>query len=336
MLIGGRVPPVAASDGGSIERYSKMVRMADGYGYTMMWGGWATTAHLGYAASITNRVRLGPRVVNPLIQEPGVIADGLGMLHVISSGRAFMVLGRGDGVVRNHGLKEASVQQIKEFYLAVRDLLDHGETVYKGRTILLYNPDRGPFWGGGKIPLYILTAGPRTLKMAAGIADGIWLGCGLTPEAINGAMAIIREGAEEAGRDVSDIDIWWVTRSSVGRTHEEAVEHAKESLASIGNHSLRGGFEGKNVPEDMQPKIQRYHELYDWREKGMARGNVATMEKLGLLDYFMDRFGVIGTPDEVVERLKYLETLGVKQCEIGTRNVDTLRLIGEEVLPAIA
>ena len=342
MRIAGRVPASIEfrDDGPSLEKFTKMVRLADRYGYTKIWPGGSGMKEefslATYVATITNRVKVGARVVDPLNREPGVVANALAIIHAISGGRAFLVLGRGDGIVRKHGFKEATVQQVKEYYLVVRKLLDEGETEFKGRTVRFNNAGTPPpFKGKDRIPLYIITAGPRLLKVAGAIADGIWVGAGLTREIIDDAMARIREGAAEAGRDPSEIDIWWVTRSSVERTHEAAMDRARESVASIGNHSLRGGFEGKRVPEELQPKIQRYHELYDWREKGTARGNVKLMEELGLTDYFIKRFAVVGTPDEVVARLRYLQTLGINQCELAARNPDTLRLIGEEVIPAV-
>lgn len=345
MLIGaGRIAPDPefGPDGPSLERFSTMVRLADRYGFAEMSVGDGPgltdcLVTLAYAATITNRIGLAVSVVNPLTRDPTVMASALLNLHVISGGRACMVLGRGDGAVRLAGLKEASVLQIKEYYLAVRDLLDHGEAVYQGRTVRFYTSSIRRLKEMGKIPLYIITAGPRTLKMAGAIADGIHVAAGLAPEVIKDSLARIREGAIEAGRDPSKIDIWWSTRSSVGRTHQEAVDHAKESLASIGNHSLRGGsLEEKCVPEELRPKVQRYLELYDWREKGLARGNVALMEELGLYEYFLERFAVAGTPEEVVARLKYLQTLGVNKYSISAQDPDMMRLIGEEIIPALA
>lgn len=65
------------------------------------------------------------------------------------------------------------------------------------------------------------------------------------------------------------------------------------------------------------------------------------MDELGLTDYFLARFGVAGTPDEVVARLRELEALGVNQVSLATHDrglagiPESLQMLGEEVRPRV-
>jgi 5,10-methylenetetrahydromethanopterin reductase len=66
------------------------------------------------------------------------------------------------------------------------------------------------------------------------------------------------------------------------------------------------------------------------------------MEELGLADYFTERFGVVGTPDEVVTRLRELEAIGVNQVSLASHNrglkgvPDSVELLGQHVLPHVS
>ncbi len=332
--------PDRTPSGPSIDSFTTMVKQADEYGVAQISTGEGQTQVLecftivAYMATLTKHARVGPRVTNPVTRHPGVMANGLASLDLISGGRAYMGLGRGDGSVHHVGLPSATVDQTKEYFQAVRELLEEGTTVYKGRKALLEWPQSRP----PKVPLYIVAAGPRMLKLAGAIADGVYIASGLTPEVVRGALDTVAEGAREAGRNSGDLDIWWVVRFRVAHSLEEALEEGgKESLASIGNHSLRGGFEGKNIPQELQPRVRQYHEGYNWEEKGRAHGkNAALMEELGLLDYFIQRFGVMGSPDEVIERLRQLQSLGIEQVHVHAHTLEDLTMIGEKVMPAIA
>ena len=119
------------------------------------------------------------------------------------------------------------------------------------------------------------------------------------------------------------------------------MELSLTSLASMGNHALRGGdYVTKKVPPELHDRLRRYHKGFDYDVKGVKYEgakhgkNIALMEDLGLTDYFLDRFGVVGTPGDIVDRLHYLETLGVEQIGIAVHRLHDLRLLGEKVLPA--
>src|SRR5262249_36500434 len=108
-----------------------------------------------------------------------------------------------------------------------------------------------------------------------------------------------------------------------------------------GNHAFRAGFEGKHVPVELHERLGEYQKRFDYSEKGTSAQNGPLMEELGLTDYFTERFGVVGTPAEVVERLKQLERMGVTQISMASHNrglkgvPDSVELIGEQVLPHV-
>jgi 5,10-methylenetetrahydromethanopterin reductase len=292
---------------------------------------------LAVVAQHSQRAQLGPGVTNPVTRDAGVLANILASLDVFSDGRAFCLLARGDGAVHNAGLRPASVSQIRDYFLALRDLLHTGQTLIGDRLIRLP-------WAGKhahKVPLYLVAEGPRMLRMAGEIADGVFVGTGLTAPVVRDTLAAIEAGARSAGRDLNDLDIWWDTRSGIALTAEDALYRARESVASAGNHAFRASFEGKSVPPELHERLRVYQQRFDYAEKGTSAQNGPLMEELGLTSYFVERFGVVGTPEQVVARLRQLEGLGVTQISMASHNrglpgvPDSIDLLGEQVLPAM-
>jgi 5,10-methylenetetrahydromethanopterin reductase len=327
----------------SIDNFTARVRRADELGFDRISVGDTQLrnlecfAALGVIAASTSRALLGPGVTNPVTRDVGVMANSLASLDVLSRGRAFCLIGRGDGAVRNAGLRPATFDQARAYFTALRDLLHTGHARFGEREVRLP-------WVAKlehKVPLYLVAEGPRMMRLAGEIADGVFVGAGLTPEVIQATKDNIAAGARAAGRDPATLDIWWDTRSGIALTREDALTRAKESLASAGNHAFRSGLEGKFVPVELHERLGEYQKRFDYAEKGTSAQNGPLMDELGLTDYFTERFGVVGTPAEVTERLRQLERMGVRQVSMASHNrglkgvPDSVELIGTQVLPHV-
>jgi 5,10-methylenetetrahydromethanopterin reductase len=336
-------PPTFTDGIASPRAFADRIRRADEYGFDRISVGDTQLNNLecftalGVAAHNSTKALLGPGVTNPVTRDVGVMANTLASLDAVSGGRMFCLIARGDGAVHNAGLKPASVDRTREYFTGLRDLLHTGIAKVGSRTVRLP-------WAGRhehKVPLYLVAEGPRMLRMAGEIADGVFVGAGLTPEVIADTLARIGEGATAAGRSVADLDIWWDTRSGIALTRDDAMHRARESLASVGNHVFRTGFEGKHAPEELHDRLRGYAQRFDYSEKGTSAQNGPLMDELGLTDYFEERFGVVGTPEQVVDRLRRLEKLGVTQISMATHDrglkgvPDSVTLLGEHVLPQV-
>jgi 5,10-methylenetetrahydromethanopterin reductase len=321
-----------------VDEFRAIVRRADQAGVSHI-GAAESMAHesftiAGLIAAETESARVGLTMINPITRLPGTVAAALASLGYISKRRAYLILARGDGAVRNAGYTPAKVETVRAYFLAVREILEHAETVYKGRRIVLRSPLKE--WGPGT-PMGFVAEGPRMLHLAGELADVVQVGAGLTSEVVRDSIERIRDGAEEAGRKLSDVEIWWGGRFHLARTAQEAFDDPATltSLASMGNHALRGDYEEKRVPVELWDRLGRYHREFDYAVKGVRHGkNVQLMQELGLTSYFNDRFGVIGGPEEVVERLRHLESLGVTNIGLGVRRLADMDLL-EEVMRAV-
>lgn len=56
------------------------------------------------------------------------------------------------------------------------------------------------------VPVYVAAMGPRNLRLTGELADG-WLGNAFIPETAEVFLGPLREGAEHAGRSLTDLDL---------------------------------------------------------------------------------------------------------------------------------
>jgi 5,10-methylenetetrahydromethanopterin reductase len=149
---------------------------------------------LAAAAKATERITLGPLLANPVNRHPSVTAGSIATIDELAPGRTIIGWGVGDTAVRLAGLRPARVKELEAGTRLMRALLD-GESVDVGAERPASLPHHRP------VPIWIAAGGPRTLRMAGGVADGVFIRVGTHPANISTAVEAIRAGAAEAGRD---------------------------------------------------------------------------------------------------------------------------------------
>ena len=164
---------------------------------------------------MTDRIKLGSGIIQTGTRTPALVAMTAATLQTISNGRYLLGLGTsGPQVIEGwHGIDfDQPVTRMREIAEIVRQALSGEKVSYQGQIYQL--PRQG---GEGKalrlgmgpiapVPLYLATLGPRSLRMTGEIADG-WLGTSFMPEHAEVFMEPMRQGAEAAGRSLSDLDL---------------------------------------------------------------------------------------------------------------------------------
>ena len=259
----------------------------------------------------TSDIIFGPCVTNPLTRHPAVAASAIGTINELSGGRAFWGIATGDSAVLNLGLRPAKLAEMREYILAVRGMLEEGSAEYRGR------PNRLS-WHKSRVPIHIAAEGPRTLRLAGEVADGVIIGTGFIPEVIADTLAFIDEGARKSGRRVEDLDLWWLVDAHVDSDGERAREDIRTSLAASAHHSFAFTLEGKRIPKHLESGIRALRDGYRASEHNVIEKghNAALVDEYGLRDYLADRFAIVGTPDECRKRLEDMENMGVTGLRI--------------------
>lgn len=286
------------------------------------------------AALNSTRMRIGTWVTFPLTRHPAVTASALASLNELAPGRVFGAFGTGFSGVYNLGLRPARLSTLEAYVKAVRTLLQGQPAEWQGKTAHL-------LWPKGGIPLYMGAGGPRALELAGAEADGVAIAVGVSPEAVAVAEQTIARGAAQAGRDPGRLERWWLVRGSIADTYEEALTWALPAVLGTVNHAFAFTFEGKAVPERWHEPIRQLEARYVMTEHNRPstdNPNSLLGRELGLVDFAVDRFGVLGTPRQVVERLRELEARGVTGVCFRFLTPDPLRLLRvwrDEVAPAL-
>ena len=132
---------------------------------------------LAIAAMRTKRIKLGTAIMTMTFREAVVLANQAATLNEISDGRAVLGLGTGDGTTYTMARTAVPLEKFEEGTRIIRDLVN-GRTIYipKGKE---REAGEIPLRAGKfPVPIWIAAAGPRALRAAGRVADGVILGCG--------------------------------------------------------------------------------------------------------------------------------------------------------------
>ena len=247
-----------------------------------------------------------------------------------SGGRALFGIATGDSAVLNLGLRPGRVDDMRDYVLAVRGMLEEGTAHYRGKPCALK-------WHKKQIPIYIAAEGPRTIRLAGEIADGVTIGCGLTPEVVADSLTWLEEGARRSGRKVDDLDIWWLAKVNVKDDGERAREEIRMALAASAHHAFRFTLDGKRIPRELLSAVETLKKEYAFHEHEMVdkQTNAELVDRLGLREYLLDRFAIAGSPAECRQKIASMNSYGVEALRIAAHVHDKpafIRAWGREII----
>jgi probable F420-dependent oxidoreductase len=305
---------------------------AEGFGY-----GWVFDSHvlwqepyplLTLMALNSRRMRLGPCVTNPVVRDPTVTASLFATLNRISGGRMDMGIGRGDSSRRVMGKKPTTLENLEETVRIVRELTAARPIVYDGHPIQM------PWADSGVPPVWVAGYGPKALRCAGRIGDGVILQFS-DPHLIKWCLGFVREGAEEAGRDFSKIRVMSATAVWVSDDINAARDRVRWFPALVSNHVV--DLVARYKPEELPPELTAYirdRQNYDYLHHAeVGSGNAGFVS-----DEVVDRFCIVGTAEQHVRRLLELQSQGVHQFNIYLmcgEEEQILRIYGRDIIPQL-
>ncbi len=160
-------------------------------------------------ASRTARIRLCTGIVPVYNRPPAVLATSALALSHLAPGR--FVLGIGSSthaMIENwYGRSfEKPLANVRETTQLLRRLFAGEKTDFQGE-VLRSRGFRLKERPGGEIPIHIAAMGPKMLRLAGEVGDGVVLNDMTPDDRIPAALEQIDEGAKRSGRRVEDLEI---------------------------------------------------------------------------------------------------------------------------------
>ena len=188
------------------ERLREVAQAADRAGVAELWlwedcflegGLTAATAALAW----TERLRVGVGLLPVPLRNPALAAMEIATVARLFPGRLLPGLGHGvlDWMAQVGAGVASPMGLLREYTTAVRELL-HGATVRtSGRYVQLDGVALD--WPPAEVPPVLVGArGPKTLRLAGELADGVIIDSGTTPDGVRDALAHVEAGRAAAGR----------------------------------------------------------------------------------------------------------------------------------------
>ncbi|TDD17817.1 TIGR03842 family LLM class F420-dependent oxidoreductase [Kribbella turkmenica] len=276
----------------------------------------------------TERVIVGPMVTNPGTRDWTVIASQFATLNEMYGNRTICGIGRGDSALRTLGSKPGTIDDLKHCVDVVRSLA-RGETVeFRGQQL------KFAWVENGALDVWVAAYGPKALAATGQVGDGYILQLA-DPDIAEWMIAAVRRSAEEAGRDPAGIKFCVAAPAYVGDDLDHQRDQTRWFGGMVGNHVAdivaRYGTSGA-VPKALTDYIEG-RKGYDYSEHGRA-GNPHTTF---VPDEVVDRFCILGPPENHLARLAELKSLGVDQFAVYLQHdakEETLAAYAKDIIPS--
>ncbi len=278
----------------------------------------------------THRVTVGPMVTNPATRDWTVTASTFATLNEMFGNRTVCGIGRGDSAVRVINGKPVTLAELREAIGVIGDLANGRAATYKDSHL------RFPWTTGSSLDIYVAAYGPKALALAGEVGDGFILQLADLSIA-EWSIAAVRSAAEAAGRDPASIKICVAAPAYVGDDVAHQRDQCRWFGGMVGNHVAdivaRYGDGGAAVPQVLTDYIAG-RQGYDYNEHGRA-GNTHTEF---VPDDIVDRFCVLGSAQDHIDKLIALKELGVDQFAVYLQHdaqESTLAAYAQTIIPAL-
>jgi len=322
----GLTYPIPFSDP---ENVIRIAQAAERFGYDSVWGNdhmttqhyvraefpvpprfWEPLVTYAFVLSETTKLKVGTGVlVMPMRRDIVVTAKQIATLDHFGKGR--LELGVGIGAYReefNALQPDARVHRgdiLDEGMQALQKLFTERVASFEGKFYKFRDVELWPKPYQKKLPVYVGGNNPNNIRRAVDWGDG-WLPAGMHVERLRTNVQMLREMAEQAGRDWRTIEVCPQFVVHLGKTHQAAVESFRRSQMNKHLMSLaQSTFKGQGKPQ---------HE----------------------------EVNLIGTPAEAIDRANAFREAGVTHllglyfaANSVQELLDQMQLFAEEVMPKL-
>ena len=303
---------------------------------------------LALCAKATDRIKLGIGVTSPALRSAPAAAAAVSSLNAIAPGRVICGIGTGNTARRTLGMLPTRMAELERFTRALQDLTAGGETEYsegdRSRTIRFlhvgdYVNTRDP------VEFTVAAFGLKAAAVAGRRGAGLISFGLLAPEAWTAFNETRRAAAREAGQP-ERADNYVMTSlhvlSDAAGGEDRYGNLAKDSMGHIAMALLTFAADNPQFAASLEPaEAAAMEELLKRRGTTATDpdrhatlyrnylGRIAPEDRDLIVPSLVDKLGLIGTREQLRERIAGLEEAGVDEIVIqpvidAAREMDTL------------
>ena len=334
----------------SVPELVKLAALSEAKGFDQVW----VNDNLTYrnlfvvlaAMASSVPIRLGTAIMVPYFRNPVDLADTIAAITELTDGREFSVgIARGASMIAGKQVEaEKPLTIIRETVSSVNTLLAGDSTYFRDYPHLAkyfhLNPEREfklNFSPGAPVRFYSGGGGPKNLKIAGEIMDGILIGGYYIPLAKSGRLEGILEPSRAVASESQPAKSMYDTcelNVSISHDRERALEFAKPYVSHILPTLRDMGFSDEELfVAGVEPS------LVDTLEEAFSNGATVPEASKLVPDEAVKSCFVAGSPEECQHQIKQLmdtaQTLDFDQvcfAKLGPDYAEAISLLRDEIL----
>jgi len=264
---------------------------------------------LSAIAARTKTLKLGTAIYHIYGRSAVTLGVQSATLQDLSAGRLLLGLGVANKTIAawHNGVFDRPLRRIREYTDIVRNVAAGERVEYQGemystgqRFQLSWKPSHPTF------PVYLAGLGPQMTNLVGKISDGVFINMA-TPATIREIAKRVREGAIEAGRDPSKLDIIAKVRVSLNPDRAVARSKLRQVLTF---YNIADHYKDMLIASGFEPEVMAIQEAF----KSGGFKQATTM----VTDQYMDKLPVVPatTIKELKDRLQPFVEAGVTRLII--------------------
>ncbi|WP_026926417.1 LLM class flavin-dependent oxidoreductase [Granulicoccus phenolivorans] len=301
---------------------------------------------LTLAAQATRTLKIGSGASVPT-RHPQITANAMATVNAVAGGRVVYSLGRGDGAMHQLGQDPMRLREFEQYVSRLQGYLRR-ETVdlagFPSTISSLFERDAA--LDLPKPIVEISATGPKVVDLAARLGDGVTFSVGADVARLRGLIDQVRTTRAAAGlaEDGFRFSCYLQVAVGTGETLTRAREYIRGAVMTQSRFSALHGTPLPGISADDAAVVGRaVTELGQaYRTHGQRWGGGGTFYPKGVIDDdFVDRFAVVGSPEQCAEKLQPIIDLGFDRLVLITKGMgqdpqeENAARFAQEVIPLL-
>jgi 5,10-methylenetetrahydromethanopterin reductase len=311
--------------------YVRLAVRAEGLGFDGFWlqegSGWGAIALAATVLAATKRIRVGTGVISPFKRHPEALAGDAAALAAMSGGRFILGLGSATSAIESFGLAIPQRAGMREAVEIIRRLLRGERFTYAGRVFTYRTPRPLGAPLAEALPIALGGLGPRMIRLAAEVADELLISRrgGSSPRYVEHVTRLVAEVRGPRDRD----------RAFRVRCFFETALDTDRARALATMRRVFATYTLPTIPRGVLDLTG-----VGWHEVEPILGALGRAERdaeARISESVMERLAIVGSPDEVLPKLRLFAELGVDAPILYLHGSDPARMLelAGQLLPGL-